>query len=142
MKADFNTMPRIFRECNKNFFNGKLPTPKFGLFNKKNTFATFTWNWNKKGKCPIKRQTISFSDCYDFNENDFIDIMAHEMIHYYIALNGIKDNKDHGKEFTKIMNELNEKYGLNIEVTKMASSFKKTENAPRFDNPILKILFG
>lgn len=143
MKADFNTMPRVYRECNNKYFDHSLPTPKFGLFNKKNTFAEFSWNWDKKNKkCPIKNQKIMFTDCYDFDERDFIDIMVHEMIHYYIALNGIKDNNDHGNEFQRIMNELNEKYGLNVEIKKNASSFKKTENAPKYDNPILKFIFG
>lgn len=143
MIPDLNNIPDIFRNCNRKYFNSELPTPKFGTFKKKNTFARFSWRWNDKGKkCPIKKQTISFTECYDFDEKDFIDIMVHEMIHYYIAINGIKDNKDHGKEFTKMMNNLNEKYGLNIEVTKKASSFKKTENTPKYDNVILNFLFG
>jgi predicted SprT family Zn-dependent metalloprotease len=57
--------------------------------------------------------------------------MVHEMIHYYIAWNRIKDNNAHGKEFMKIANELKEKYGLNITKKVDASSFKLTENAPK-----------
>ena len=44
-----------------------------------------------------------------------------------IPYDEFKDNKT----LENIANELNEKYGLNITKTKDASSFKKTENAPK-----------
>ena len=100
--------------------------------NKLNTLARFVYNKDKKGKHPIKWQVVKITDCYDFPEEDFREIMVHELIHYYIAWNGIKDNKDHGREFMRIANEINEKYGLNVTKTKDASSFKRTENAPNF----------
>jgi hypothetical protein len=132
MIADINTMSRMFKECNEKYFDGSLPKPGFQLINKLNTLARFVYNKDKKGKHPIKWQVVKFTDCYDFPEEDFREIMVHELIHYYIAWNGIKDNKDHGREFMRIANEINEKYGLNVTKTKDASSFKRTENAPDF----------
>ena len=134
-------MPEMFWKCNAEYFNGELPTPQFGLLNKTNVLARFEYNKDKKGKYPIKWQTLLFSDCFDFDEKDFMEIMVHEMIHYYIALNGIKDNGAHGKEFMKIANELKEKFGLDITKTKDASSFKLTENAPK-SKGFFKTLFG
>ena len=99
MIANWTTMSQMFRECNKKYFNGSLPSPKYGLMNKLNILARFEYNKNKNGKKPIKWQEIKFSDCYDFPEDSFRDLMVHELIHYYIAWNGIKDNKEHGKEF-------------------------------------------
>ena len=64
------------------------------------------------------------SDCFDYPEKVFVEIMVHEMIHYYIAWNRIKDNKSHGKEFMRMANEMKEKYGLNITKTIDASSFQ------------------
>ena len=61
----------------------------------------------------------------------FIDTMVHEMIHYYISWNKIKDNGSHGKEFMKIANEMNNKYSLNITIKKDASSYRITKNAPK-----------
>ena len=139
MIADFNTMPRMFRECNRKYFSKSLPTPKFGLINKTRTLARFEFHKDKKGKHPIKWQKIVFSDCFDFDEKDFEEVMVHEMIHYYIAWNGIKDNKDHGREFMRIAGEMKEKYGLNITKTKDTSSFKRTEKAPI---SFFKLLFG
>ena len=141
MIADLNTMSRMFRECNKKYFDGSLPTPQFLLMNKLNTLARFEYNKDKKGKHPIKWQALKFSDCYDFPEEDFREIMVHELIHYYIAWNGIKDNKDHGREFMRIANEINEKHGLNVTKTKDASSFKRTEKAPHHTG-LLRFLWG
>ena len=132
MIANITTMSKMFRECNEKYFDGSLPTPGFQLINKLNTLARFVYNKDKKGKHPIKWQVVKFTDCYDFPEEDFREIMVHELIHYYIAWNGIKDNKDHGREFMRIANEINEKYGLNVTKTKDASSFERTENAPDF----------
>ena len=140
MIADYNTMPEMFSECNRMYFNGSLPTPKYGLINKLNTLARFEFNRNKKGKNPIKWQKIKFSDCYDFPEDVFRNLMVHELIHYYIAWNGIRDNKDHGKEFMKIANELNTKYNLNVTQKVDASSFPRTEKAPKYTG-IMKFLF-
>ena len=131
----------MFRECNRKYFNGALPTPKFSLINKLNILARFEYNKDKKGKHPIKWQELKFSDCYDFPEEDFRELMVHELIHYYIAWNKIKDNGSHGKEFMRIANEINEKHGLNITKTKDVSLFKKTEKAP-LHTGLMKFLFG
>jgi len=131
MIADYNTMPRIFWECNRLYFDQSLPTPRFGMMKKLNTLARFEYQNNKKGKAPIKRQIILFSEYYDFDEETFKNLMVHEMIHYYLAWNGVKTKLDHGKEFMAIANELNEKYGLNVTKTLDASSFTRTEQAPK-----------
>ena len=138
MIADFNTMPMIFSECNRKYFNQELPMPKFGLINKTSILARFEYFKEKDGK-KIKHKKILFSDCFDFDEETFINLMVHEMIHYYLAWNGIKNPTQHNKEFMDIANKINSKYGLNITKTVDASSFKKTENAPK---SIFKILFG
>ena len=131
MIADYNTMPRIFWECNRLYFDQSLPTPRFGMMKKLNTLARFEYQNNKKGKAPIKRQIILFSEYYDFDEETFKNLMVHEMIHYYLTWNGVKTELDHGKEFMAIANELNEKYGLNVTKTLDASSFTRTEQAPK-----------
>lgn len=128
MIADFNTMPDMFSECNKKYFNSSLPIPRYDLIHKTSILARFVYNPNKKGKHPIKWQIIKFSDCFDFPDDVFRDIMVHEMIHYYIAWNGIKDNKSHGKVFMQMANELNEKYGLHVTKNYDASQFDKNPN--------------
>ena len=141
MIANYTTMYEMFTECNERYFNGSLPIPYLNTMNKLNILARFEYNKDKNGEHPIKWQEIKISDCYDYTEDDFREIMVHEMIHYYIAWNGIKDNKEHGKEFLRISEEINKKYNLNITIKKDAFSFKKTEKASK-SKSIFKILFG
>ena len=138
MVADYNTMPEIFRECNRKYFNSELPTPKFGLINKTSILARFEYFKANNGE-KIKHKKIIFSDCFDFDEDIFINLMVHEMIHYYLAWNNIKNPTKHNDEFMNIANKLNEEYGLNVTKKVDASSFKKTENASK---SIFKCLFG
>ena len=119
--------------------------PIFETFNRVDSIAKFECYKNKNNaKKPIREQIIFMSDCFDYPQKKFIEIMVHEMIHYYIAWNRIKDNNAHGKEFMKIANELKEKYDLNITKKVDASSFKLTENAPKIvkKKSLFSFLFG
>ena len=132
MIANQDTMSNTFKECNEKYFNNSLPTPLFKTFNRVNTIARFEYYNNKKSsKKPITGQTIFMSDCFIYPKKDFIDAMVHEMIHYYISWNKIKDNNPHGKIFMKIASEMNDKYGLNITIKKDASLYRLTKNAPK-----------
>ena len=142
MIADWNTMPRMFNECNKLYFNRSLPEPKYGIIHKTSILARFEFYRNKKNtKKTISYQTIKFSDCYDFTEEQFRNLMVHEMIHYYLAWNNIKEFKDHGKKFMAMASEINEKYNLNVTKKIDTSSYVLTEDAPKHTG-IMKILFG
>jgi predicted SprT family Zn-dependent metalloprotease len=141
MTANYETMLQMFKECNELYFNSSLPVPYLNTMNKLKTLARFEYNKNKNGEHPIKWQEIKISDCYEYTEEDFREMMVHEIIHYYIAWNGIKDNKEHGEEFMKIAKQINEKYNLNITQKKDASSFKRTEKAPQHKG-FFEILFG
>ena len=138
MIADYNTVPLMFDECNYKYFKHSLPRPKFEITNKIYVLASFLYNRDKKKKKhPIKWPIIQVTESYDFPDDVFRSMIVHEMIHYYIEWNGIKDNGDHGNVFKKMMNEYNEKYGLCITVTESPSSFKKTEKARKYSG-----LFG
>jgi hypothetical protein len=132
MVANQDTMKRIFLECNEKYFNNSLPTPSLKTFNEINVIGRFEYFNNKKStKKPITGQTIFMSDCFIYPKKDFVDTMVHEMIHYYLAWNKIKDNETHGNEFMKMANNMNERYGLNIAIKKDASSYRLTKNAPK-----------
>lgn len=51
-------------------------------------------------------------------ENEWEDILIHEMIHYFIAYQGLNDNAPHGKLFREKMNEINTKYHRNISISR------------------------
>ena len=145
MIADYNTMPHMFWECNRLYFDHQLRTPKFGLMHSYRTLGKFAFQWGEKSK-PVKKRymAILMSDYFDFDEETFRNIMVHEMIHYYLYLNdpsecsafshflrlfGFKSS-DHGPEFMAMAQKLNEQYGLNITVTYDASSIPLAPNAP------------
>ena len=83
---------------------------------KLNRLARFEYFKNNKGKAPIKRQTILFSEYYDFDEETFRNLMVHEMIHYWILSNQMQDTGPHGKIFLEKMKEINMKFNRNLSV--------------------------
>ena len=118
MIADYNNMPRVYSECRKKYFKDYqvLPTPHFGITDKKNYLGRFVGYKNRKknAKHPITHPIISISADYDYDEEMFENLMVHEMIHYFIAFNHIKDDDDHGTAFMRMAQRLNDDYGLNI----------------------------
>ena len=125
-------MVETFWDCNQKYFNRSLPTPLFETINSIKIIGRFEYFKNKKNKKkPICNQIIKMSDCFDYPQKAFVQTMVHEMIHYYIAWNRIKDNRTHGRKFMEIANEMKEKYGLEITKTIDTSSFKLTEHAPK-----------
>ena len=53
----------------------------------------------------------------------------HEMIHYYIHFNGIKDTSAHGKVFRQMMNDINQRFGRNITITHKSTPEQKQQLA-------------
>jgi len=145
MIADYNTMPHMFWECNRRYFENKLRTPKFGLIHTYHKLGKFEYRWGEKKK-PLKKRhmMILMSDYFDFDEETFRKIMVHEMIHYFLYLNDPCDcsvfqrflrffsfkDYSHGPEFKAMAQKLNDQYGLNITVTYNASSIPLSPNAP------------
>ena len=136
MIADYNTMPHMFWECNRLYFDHKLPTPKFGLLHTNRHLGKFEFHYGEKKKSIKKRNMmILMTDYFDFDEASFRNIMVHEMIHYYLYLNDPNDcsifsrvlrffsfkDFDHGPEFIAMAQKLNEQYGLNVTKTFDAS---------------------
>lgn len=131
MEVTEKVLEKKFDECNKIYFNNGLPYPFFSIFCKKKPFAKFTYLKKKKnGENVLVYKKISVSIYYDFTEEQLRNIIVHEMIHYFIAYNDIKDNKEHGKIFLSIAERLNSEFGLNIEKTRSTSSYLRKENAP------------
>lgn len=129
MIADYNTMPQMFWYCNHQYFDRKLSSPKYGIIHSFRTLGLFEFN-KKKGKAD-KNKKILISDYYDLDEESFRNIMVHEMIHYYLLMNGTKDKKDHGDDFKAMAQELNQKYGLNITITFDTTNIPNSPHAPK-----------
>ena len=114
MKATIENMTTVFKECNEKYFNNSLPRPRFAVMHSWAKSGEFVYEPRKTDKGRILKRSIYMTDCFDFTEKQFRDIMAHEMIHYFIAWNHIKDDDDHGTEFMKMAERLNKEHGFNI----------------------------
>ncbi len=119
MKATIPYIEQKFEEFNRHMFGGKLPKIPVELSDAK-TFL---------GQCVFKKRRKPFgkTESYDFRlrintrvdlpEREVEDTIIHEMIHYYIGYNQLKDASAHGPLFLSIMNEINRKFGRNLTVS-------------------------
>lgn len=107
-----------FEEFNKKMFGGRLPLIPIEL----SDAATFM------GKCEYRRRRLpngleEYSDFkmrintrYDLPEHEVEDVIIHEMIHYFILLNGLHDSSPHGEIFKALMRSINASYGRHITI--------------------------
>ncbi len=142
MIANLVNMADVFDKCNKAYFEGKLPISQFDLLHSYLLCGYFEYTKGGWFDKTLYDPTISITDYYDFTEKQFKDIMCHEMIHYYLAYFGIDRGCHHGKEFMKMADRLNRKYGLNITKRIDTSTFKRRKGAPRFTYWLTQKIFG
>jgi hypothetical protein len=108
-----------FDYYNQLCFDGKLKRPPI-LLNTRYAELGITKQQlihNDDGTCQWSDPWIEISVRQDLPEYEYIDTIVHEMIHYYIVSNGLKDDSDHGTIFCQKMKEITEKYGIRITIT-------------------------
>lgn len=108
-----------FAKYNKMYFGGNLPTPSFEISHGKSAL----------GDCNYFRKRIRISDYYNRPQRDIDNTIIHEMIHWYIFVNSIKDNGHHGYHFNRIAAEINEKGGWNIARTSSVANCSLSDRA-------------
>ena len=69
-----------------------------------------------KMRTKAKQYSIEISTRLDLPAEEYDRTLVHEMIHYFIASNGMKDDAPHGRLFRAKMEELNQQYGLGITI--------------------------
>ena len=130
MVANHDNMLLTFDTCNMEYFEGKLLFPQFDILHSYRTCGYFQYikgGWFDK---TIYDPILSMTDYYDFTEKQFVDIMCHEMVHYYLAYIGEDRNCNHGREFKEMAARLNRKYKLHITPTLDLSQYKRREGTP------------
>lgn len=115
---------QTFQRYNTEIFGDILPEPVYRL-TKASTFrGKLTYKIRKTGN---KTETCDYgmriSICFDLHQEEWEDVVIHEMIHLYIAFKGIKDTSSHGPEFRKMMQFINSRFNRHIKV-----SVKRKEN--------------
>lgn len=117
MTPTIDYIKKRFEYYNSLCFDGKLSMPHIGLNNRYCSAGIMhcVSVADEDGKRHNERFEIELSIRLNLQEEDIDSIIVHEMIHYYIAYNNLKDDSPHGHLFRSIMDEINEKYGMKIE---------------------------
>lgn len=129
MKPTTDYIARKFQEFNAQMFGGKLTMPPIQL-SKARTFV---------GQCAAKKRRtllhgmqlfdfrLKFSIYFDLPEEEWEDTIIHEMIHYYIGVNGLKDTSAHGKIFRQTMESINLKFKRKLTISHRSTPEQKEQ---------------
>lgn len=104
---------KIFNDINAECFNNELQNIPLKITRTKNSLGYFKYSRNRTTR-EVFDMSISISNLFKFTETKLKNIMAHEMIHYWVAMN-YNEKEHHGYYFIQNMNRLN-KMGYNISV--------------------------
>ena len=108
-----------FRKFDDLCFGGSLPCVPVVLTKAR----TFVGKICYRGRRTLLGRTLKAKDfqmrisvLFDLPEQEWEDVVIHEMIHLSIALRGIRDTSSHGKVFRETMDSINTRYGRHITV--------------------------
>lgn len=146
MKPTTDYIAREFQEFNAQMFGGKLTMPPIQL-SKARTFV---------GQCAAKKRRtllhgmqlfdfrLKFSIYFDLPEEEWEDTIIHEMIHYYIGVNGLKDTSAHGKIFRQMMETINQKFKRKLTISHRSTPEQKEQiyNAKKVWHVVALVYFA
>lgn len=107
------TIPYIrsrFDEFNARFFAGALPPVPIKLSNARTFLGKLTFTKRRKwlfGEWTYSNFVLRINTRFDLPEQLIEDTILHEMIHYYIAVNQLRDTSTHGRLFRQEMKRIN-----------------------------------
>jgi len=134
MIPDIPFIRSTFLRFNYEIFNGDLPTPIFTLTKARTFSGKMCYRIKRVG---IIRKAFDFemriSTVFDFSQEEWEDVVIHEMIHLHIAHKGITDTSSHGDAFRRIMAEINRHHHRHISISGDASDceMKNVDNRIR-----------
>lgn len=116
MRPTLNYVKEKFDYYNKLCFGGNLPVPPIKLNTRYGSmgYTRYSAYLSDDGRVCYTNLSIVISVRLDLPEEEYIDTIVHEMIHYYILVNGLQDDSPHGTLFKAKMKEITEKYGIKI----------------------------
>lgn len=118
MKATISFIKQKFEEFNRQMFGGRLPDLPVELSDASRFLGMCV---SKVTRYPDGREVHSdfrlrINTRIDFPQEVIEDTIIHEMIHYFILYNGLKDTSAHGAIFMAIMNSINATYSRHLTV--------------------------
>ncbi|MGN0280871.1 MAG: SprT-like domain-containing protein [Prevotella sp.] len=127
-------MKRKFNEFNRLMFNGQLPELPIAVGRARTSLGGLHFERRRKlfGGVEMRNFHIRISSMYDLEEREFEDVLIHEMIHYHILHNRLKDTSAHGHLFRSMMNDINARYGRHISISyKPSNGVRKVDGKSR-----------
>lgn len=119
MRATIAYIQEKFEEFNRLYFKSQLPAIPITLGNAGTYLGVCAFK-TKRDSLGHKQHydfRFRFSTRFDMPEEDLEDTILHEMIHYYIAFNNLKDTSTHGQLFRKMMEDFNARFGRHITIS-------------------------
>ena len=117
------TIPYIqsrFDEFNARFFAGALPPVPIKLSNARTFLGKLTFTKHRKwlfGEWTYSNFVLRINTRFDLPEQLIEDTILHEMIHYYIAVNQLRDTSTHGHLFRQEMKRINAEGNRHITIS-------------------------
>lgn len=107
---------------NKLCFGGTLPPVPIRMSRAGSYFGKVVRRVTKTrfGKPVAYSYQMFISARFDYPQAEVEDTIIHEMVHYWMYVNDIRDTSSHGPLFRAKMNEINEHYGRHITVSHKA----------------------
>ena len=106
-----------FNRFNDLCFGGKLPPVQISLV-KAHTFLgkmEYRTRHTLLGSSIVSYR-MKISSSFDLPDEELEDVVIHEMIHYYIAYNHLRDTSTHGRLFREMMERINSDYGRHLTI--------------------------
>lgn len=118
MRPTLQYIQEKFEYFNNLYFDGTLVMPPIRLTLRYATMGCTKYRVvnDKNGNLVYSDFSIEISVRRDLPEEEYIDTIVHEMIHYYLLCNNLQDTSPHGILFKTKMNEIMQKYGIRITI--------------------------
>ena len=120
MKPTVEYIQTHFDAYNRQFFGGQLPTLPIKLSHAKGFLGKVTFVRKRQGLFGGYRNedfVLRINVRIDLPEEVVQDTILHEMIHYYIAVNQLRDTSTHGRLFRAEMARINEQGHRHITIS-------------------------
>ena len=139
------TIPFIekkFGEFNALMFEGRLPMLPIVLSSAKTFLGACAYKKKKTlfGGTKYYNFKLRINKRIDLPEQEIEDIIIHEMIHYHIAYNGIKDTSTHGRVFKTLMNDINKRFDRHISVSRKMNAEEKEQLCGKIRRPHVMVV--
>lgn len=129
MKATIPYIQQKFDEFNRQMFGGHLPRIPIVLSDAKTFLGQCAYQTRRlpSGETEHYNFRLRINTRIDLPEQELEDTIIHEMIHYHIGVNHLKDTSAHGPLFRSMMNDINERYGRHLTISHRSTKEQKEQ---------------